>query len=148
VFNSRAVELDDLEIGAFGGQFTDQVQYQILGCDMALELAFTDHFDSARDFDIQHPPQGPDRGHFGGPDAKGKSAQGAVAGGMAVGTDHDISRPHIAEFGQDLVANAAAVAADIMKSVDALIGDKIADFFLVAGRFRTLSTMSGPRFRA
>ncbi len=127
------MELDDLEIRAFGGQFADQVQDQVLGRDVALELAFADHLDGARDFDVQHPPQGPDRGHLRGADAEGKSAQGAVAGGMAVGADHDVARPDIAEFGKDLVADAALVAADVMEFADPLLGHEIPDLFLVAG---------------
>jgi hypothetical protein len=135
LLDGRAMELDDLEIGALGRQLADQVQNQVLGRDMALELALTNHLDGAGNFDVQHPPQSPDSRHFRGADAEGESAEGAVAGGVAVRADHDVSRPDITEFRQDLVADAAAVAADVMKSRDPLLGHEIPDLLLVAGCF-------------
>ena len=130
------MELDDLEVGALGGQLADQVQDQVLGRDVALELALADHLDGPRHLDVQHLAQGPDRGHLGGADAEGEGAQGAVAGGVAVGADHDAARPHVAELGQDLVADAAAVAADVVELGDPLLGHEVADLLLVAGRLR------------
>ncbi len=44
---------------------------------------------------------------YRGADAEGERAQGAVAGGVAVGPDHDRARHHVAVLRQDLVADAA-----------------------------------------
>jgi hypothetical protein len=57
---------------------------------------------------------------------------------MRIGSNHDGAGPDIAVFGQDLVADAADIAANIMKAGDLLGGDEVARFLLVGGGFGRL----------
>jgi len=132
------VELDHLEVCAFGGELADQVQDQVLGVDPTRELAFDHYLDGARHFDIENTPQGPDRSHLRGPDAKSKGAERAVRGRVAVGAHHHLARPHVTVFGEDLVADAAHVTANVVEPGDSLLRDKIADLLVVGCRLRRL----------
>ena len=79
------MEFDDLEVCALGREEADQVQDQILGVDSIRELTVNNYLDGARHFDIEDTPQGPDRGHLRGADAKRKGTESTVRGRMAVG---------------------------------------------------------------
>ena len=104
-----------------------------LGPTMLRELALHHHLDGGGHFDVQGDAQGPDRSHLGGAHAEGEGAQGAVAGGVAVGAHHHVAGPDVAVLGQDLVADAAPVAADVMELGDAVLGRELAHQLLVGG---------------
>ena len=103
------------------------------GADPLAERAPHLHPDGGRHFDVQHAAQRPYGGHFGGADAECEGAHGPMAGGMAVRAHHDVARAYIAHLRQDLVANAAFIAADIVELGDALRGHELADLLLVGG---------------
>ena len=67
------------------------------------------------------------------PIPKANAPKSAMAGGVAIRTDHDRSRADITVFRQDLVADAAFVAADVMEFLDALLGDEFTHLLLVGG---------------
>ena len=52
---------------------------------------------------------------------------------MAVGAHQYLSRPDIAVLGQDLVADAANIAADVVKLGNALVPDEVPHLLLVRG---------------
>ena len=72
------------------------------------------------------------------PMPKEKAPEGAVAGGVAVGADDHVARPHVAVLRQDLVADAAAVAADVVELRDAVLGHEAPDQLLVRGGLGSL----------
>ncbi len=91
------------------------------------------HLDRRRDFHVQGPAQRPDRSHLGGANAVGERTQRAVTGGVAVRADHHRPGQDVAVLRQDLVADAALVAADIVELADALLGHELAHLLLVGG---------------
>ena len=64
---------------------------------------------------------------------------------VRVGADHHLPGLHIAVLGQDLVADAAFVAADVVELRDALRGDELADLLLVRGGLRGSRPARGGR---
>ena len=89
------------------------------------------NLDRGRHLDIQRDTQSPDARHLRGADTHGEGPQRAVARGMRVGAEHQGTRQHVAIFREDLVADAALVAADFVKFPDALGGDKLPDLPLI-----------------
>ena len=102
------------------------------------EPPLRDDLDGPRDLDVEDRAQGPDRGHLGRADAEGEGAEGAVARRVAVGADDDRPGTDIAVLGEDLVADAALVAPDVVELRDALLGDEFPDPLLVGRRLRAL----------
>ena len=126
----------DLEVRALRADLADQVQDQVLRPDELLEAARHDHLDGRGHFHVQHAAQRPDAGHLGGADAERKRAQRAVAGRVGVCPHHHIARAHVAVLGQDLVADAAHVAPDVVELPHALGADELAHLLLVGGGLR------------
>jgi len=114
------------------------MQDQVLGQHVAGEPAGDVHLDGGGHLDVEHAAQRPDGGHLGGPQAEGEGAQRAVGGGVAVGAHQHRAGMDVAVLRQDLVADAALVAADVMQVGDPLLGRELADLLLVGGRFGAL----------
>jgi hypothetical protein len=123
------VELDDLEVRALGGQLADQVQDEVLGTDAGRELALDLDLDRAGNLDVQDAAERPDGGHLGRADAEGQGAERAVARGVRVGADDHVAGPHVAVLGQDLMADAALVAAHVVELGDLLRAANSRTFF-------------------
>src|ERR1019366_4770181 len=81
---------------------------------------------------------GPDARHLGCADAERKRAQRTVTGCVRVRAHHDLSRSDVAILRQDLVADAAHVATDVVKLPDTLGADELAHLLLVGGGLRRL----------
>src|ERR1019366_4123332 len=82
--------------------------------------------------------EGPPAGHPGGADADRERAERAVGRRVGIGADDDHPRPHVAALGEDLVADAAHVAADVVELRDAVLGDERPHALLVRGGLRGL----------
>jgi hypothetical protein len=115
-----------------GGEEADEVEDQVLGTDVRCEAARDLDLDGLRHLDVEGHAEGPDAGHLGGADAEGEGVEGAVARGVGVGAHDDRAGPDVAVLGEDLVADAALVAADVVEAGDAVLRHELADLLLVA----------------
>ncbi len=73
--------------------------------------------------------QRPDTRHLGGADAERERAERAMTGRVGVGTHHHRARSNVAVFGQDLVADAADIAADVVELADTCAATNSRTFF-------------------
>ena len=87
-----------------------------------------------RDLDVQGHAEGPDGGHLGRPDAEGEGVERTMGGRVGVGADDDRSGTDVAVLGEDLVADPALVAADVVEPGDPVLGCEFPDLLLVARR--------------
>jgi hypothetical protein len=142
LFNGIAVELDDLVVGPFRRQMANEVEDEVLGCDMPVEPAAGDDLDRGGHFDVQHVAQRPHGRHFSGTDAEGEGPERAMTGRMAVGAGDEVTGPVVALVCHHLVADAASVAADVVELGDALPVYEFTDLLLVGRGFRALGRNS------
>ena len=130
------MELQHLEVRPLRAELADEVQDQVFRPDELLEAPGHDDLDRRRHFHIQYAAQGPDARHLGRADAERKRAQRAMARRVGVRPHHDVARAHIAILRQDLVADAAHIAPDVVELPDALGADELPHLFVVGGGLR------------
>jgi hypothetical protein len=95
--------------------------------------------DRPGDLQVENRTQGPDACHFGCADAERERAKRAVGRRVAVGSDYDFTGSDVAVLGQDLMADAPFVAADVVKPRNSVASYELADGLLVCGRLGAFS---------